>query len=142
MQSILIEKLRAFILENNPDLVVQLQADYSVSKYLEDKVSTVASLMDQLLAENKPAYIIEELCLNEITAGLKPSKFNYIKSVLEEDFPKEYAALSDSGVLTYETINLVEDCKEHFESFGFSEKNEDNRLLRYAVIAAIATFFN
>ncbi len=142
MQSILIEKLRAYILINNPELAVKLQADYSVTKYLEDKVALVMPTLEKLLAENRPSYIIEELCMNEMTAELKPSKFNYIKSIIEEEFPAEHKSLSETGVLTYETINLIEVCGEHFETFEFSEATEDNRLLRYAVIAAIAGYFN
>lgn len=142
MQSILFEKLRAFILVNNPDLVIQLQADYSVTKYLEDKVMLVLPMVEQLLAEDKPGYIIEELCLNEMTTALRPSKFNYLKGIVEEDFPEDYARLMSTGVLTYEAINLIETCKEHFESFSFSEATEDNRLLRYAVIASIHDYFN
>lgn len=142
MQSILIEKLRAYILINNPDLVVQLQADYAVTQYLQDKILGVMPMVEKMLAEDKPSYIIEELCLNQMTTELRPSKFNYIQSVIEEEFKEEYQKLLETGVLTYETINLVESCKDIFESFEFSATNEDNRFMRYAVIAEIHSYFN
>lgn len=142
MQSILIEKLRAYIIHNNPDLMVGLQADYSVTNYLEDKVASVMPLVERLLAEGKPPYIIEELCLSEITSELKPSKYHYLKNILEEDFPADYSRMLDAGVITYEVMNLIDSCKAVFETMGFTEENEDDRFLRYAVIAAIHDYLN
>jgi hypothetical protein len=142
MQSVLTEKLRAYVLINNPDLAVQLQADYSVTQYLEDKVLTVMPMVESLLKEDKPVYIIEELCLQAMTADLRPSRFNYIKGIIEEEFTADYDRLVKVGVLTYETINLIGHCKEAFDNFAFSEETEDNRFLRYAVIAAVHDYFN
>lgn len=142
MQSILTEKLRAYILINNPDLAVRLQANYSMTSYLEDKVAAVTPMVEQLLGEAKPAYIIEELCLNQMTEELRPSKFNYLKEVVETEFLDDYLRLQRAGVLSYELMNLIEVCKEKFETFGFSEDTADNRHLRYAVIAAVHDYFN
>ena len=142
MQSILIEKLRAYILVNNPDLAVKLQADYSVTQYLEDKVMSVTPLLEGLLLEGKPGHIIEELCLLEMTTDLRPSRFNYIKSIIEEEFIREYEQLLKTGVLTYECITLVKVCSGIFDNYDFSEATEDNRFLRYSIIAAIAEHFN
>ena len=142
MQSILTEKLRAYILMNNPELAVKLQAEYSVTQYLEDRVMSVMPLFESLLLEGKPSYVIEELCLNEMTADLRPSRFNYIKSVIEEEFIRQYEQLVTTGVLTYECISLLEACAGIFDNYNFSDANEDNRFLRYAVIAAVAEHFN
>ena len=142
MQSVLMEKLRAWITEHNPDLLLKLQGNFSVTQYLEDKVASVMPMVQQLLSEGKANYIIEELCVNELTADLRPSKFDYLKTVLEEDFPDDYNRMAESGVLTYELVNLIEACKEVFETHGFSEENEDNRFLRYAVIAEIHDYLN
>lgn len=131
------EKLRAYITEHNPDLLLQLQGNFSVTQYLEDKVASVMPLVKELLSEGKANYIIEELCMNELTADLRPSKFDYLKTILEEDFPDDYNRMAEADVLTYEVVNLIEACKEVFETHGFTEENEDNRFLRYAVIAEI-----
>ena len=131
------EKLWAFIVHNNPDLMLNLQEEYSVTKYLDEKVNGILPKIDALLKEEKPQYIIEELCLNEITADLKPSKFLYIRSVIEEEFPDDFKRLSEDGVLTYEVVNLIEACRETFEAFEFSEENEGDRHLRYAIIAQV-----
>lgn len=142
MQSILMDKLRAYITEHNPDLLLKLQGNFSVTQHLEDKVASVMPLVAQLIGEGKPRYIIEELCLYELTADLRPSKFDYLKTVLEEDFPKDYERMSEAGILTYEVVNLIEACASAFETHGFTEDNENDRFLRYAVIAEIHDYLN
>ena len=131
------EKLWAYIVHNNPDLMFSLQEDYSVTRYLDEKISGVLPMVDQLLSQDKPHYIIEELVLNELTAELKPSRFLYIRSVLQDEFPDDFKRLSEDGVLTYEVVNLIGICAETFETFNFSQENENDRHLRYAVIAQL-----
>ncbi|OKS85692.1 hypothetical protein [Mucilaginibacter polytrichastri] len=131
------EKLWAFIVHNNPDLMLNLQEEYSVTKYLEEKVNGIIPMIEALLAEGKPQYVIEELCLSAMTAELKPSKFLYIRSVIEEEFPDDFKRLQEDGVLTYEVVNLIEACQDAFEAFGFSEETQDDRHLRYAIIAQV-----
>lgn len=142
MQHVLMEKLRSYIAANNPDLLISLQGGFSVTQYLKDKVDLVMPIVDNLIREDKPQYIIEELCMNELTADLRPSKFHYIQKIIEEEFADDYKRLAEAGVLTYETVNLIDACKEVFETFEFSEENEDNRFLRYAIIAEIHNYLS
>lgn len=140
MQTILIEKLRSYIVQNNLDLLLKLQQDFSVTQYLEDKVAAIEPLLNQWIAEDKPQYIIEELCMNELTRELRPSKFNYIKEILEEDFLQAYKDFRDKGVLTYEITNMIEACNPVFEKIGFTEENEDDPALRYAIMGTIQEY--
>jgi hypothetical protein len=142
MHNLLKEKLKAYIQQNNPELLIRLQENYSVTTYLEDKVSKAMPTVLRLLEEEKPAYVIEELALGELTEDLRPSRFNYLQQVLEEEFPKEYGAFKKAGVLTYETINLTESCKEILDNFPFTEASENDRFLRYAVIGQISNYLN
>jgi hypothetical protein len=142
MEHVLKEKLGSYIVANNPDLLTHLQADYSVSKYLEDKVQSVKSFMESLLASGVPGNEIEERCLHAMTADLRPSKFNYIQLLLEEEFSEAYNSMNAAGVLTYELINMVHACTPVFEAFAFSEANEDSRFLRYAIIAEVHGYLN
>ncbi len=43
-------------------------------------------LAENLLSQNRPSYTIEEICLDAMTEDLKPSRFLYIRSVIEEEF--------------------------------------------------------
>lgn len=140
MQEMLKEKLWTFIVHNNPDLMLNLQQDFSVTGYLEKKVFNVQPLISQLLAENKPGYIIEELCMEELTKDLRPSKFNYIRGVLEEEFELDFLRIKESGLLTYEIVNLISKSETVFEILGFTQDNEQDRMLRYAIAGTIRQY--
>jgi hypothetical protein len=134
------EKLWAYIVQNNPELMFTLQEDYSVTQYLEDRISEVMPTALKLLAEDKPGYAIIELCMEELTTPLRPSKFNYLTAILATEFEEIYANLKESGLLTYEAVNLIDYCQPHFEKYGFSEANEDSSLIRGAIKDAVSTY--
>ncbi len=140
MHTILIEKLRSYLVHNSPDILIRLQHDFSLTQYLEDKVFQVMPLAEQLIAEQKPQYIIEELCMDELTKDIRPSRFLYIRGLLEEEFRQTYERFREMGVLTYETINLIDACNPVFDHIGFTEENEDDRQLRYAITGAISGY--
>ncbi len=140
MQEVLIEKLHQYITNNNADLLIALQHEGGVSNYLKEKVAAISPVLDELLADNTPAYLIEERCMHELTRELRPSKFNYLTSILEEEFETDYYRFQENGILTYEVINLIEVCKPVFETFGFSEENESDMHLHYAVTGAIQEY--
>ena len=140
MQEILKEKLWTYIGRNNADLMLNLQQDFSVTSYLEEMVNGIQSLASQLLVENKPGYIIEELCMEEMINDLRPSKFNYIRSVLEDEFEKDFLRIKESGLLTYEIANMISESETVFETLGFTEVNEQDRILRYAIAGTIRQY--
>ena len=142
MEDLLKEKLWFYIIHNNPDLMFTLQEDYSVLDYLNEKISSVKSILDEMLSDGTPKYIIEEICLNVLTEDLKPSRFLYIRSLLSHEFEKTYAAFQESGILTYEVINLMESCRPIFETIGFTKENEEDPTLRNALIGQIADYLN
>lgn len=139
MQQALITKLHEYIRENNPDLLFQLEEDGKVTEYLSGKISTVSALIKQ--TENgKPAYIIEDACMDVLTHDLRPSKFNYISNLLQQEFESAYNQLQESGTLKFEVINLINQCQPVFADLNFSEENEDNQFLRYAIIGTISGY--
>lgn len=133
MKDKLKEKLWTYIVHNNPDLMLNLQQDFSVTHYLEEKMNGIQPLASQLLAENKPGYIIEELCMTELTKDLRPSKFNFICNILEDEFEQDFLRIKESGLLTYEIVNLISESETVFETLGFTEINEQDQMLRYAL---------
>ncbi|WP_410220782.1 hypothetical protein [Pedobacter sp.] len=137
MVSALKEKFWQYIIDHNPDLMFDLQETYSVSKFLEEQVGMLALFIEQQIEAQVPEYIIQEQCLEQLTAPLKPSRFLYIKNVVEEEFPDDFETMREAGTLTYEVINMMQACKEIFEAFDFSVENEDSRHLRYAIIAEV-----
>lgn len=133
MKDKLKEKLWTYIVHNNPDLMLNFQQDFSVTHHLEEKMNGIQPLASQLLAENKPGYIIEELCMTELTKDLRPSKFNFICNILEDEFEQDFLRIKESGLLTYEIVNLISESETVFETLGFTEINEQNQMLRYAL---------
>ena len=142
MQENLINKLHEYITQNNPDLLLTLQEKNGVTSYLINKTSIIKDLLAQLQEAKKPEYIIEEICMEELTKDLRPSKYNYIVNILEEDFATTYNNLQQSGKLLYEVVNIISYCDPVFESLKFSEENEDNRQIRYAVTGIINEYLN
>ncbi len=139
MQQALITKLHEYIRENNPDLLFQLEEDRKVTEYLSDKISTVSALIKQVdIGES--AYIIEDACMDVLTHDLRPSKFNYISNLLQQEFESAYNQLQESGTLKFEVINLINQCQPVFADLNFSEENEDNQFLRYAIIGTISGY--
>ncbi|MEO6328742.1 MAG: DUF1896 family protein [Ginsengibacter sp.] len=140
MQEALISKLHEYIRQNNPDVLLQLEEAGTVTGYLSNKVSTVNASLNQLEIV-QPAYIIDEACLNLLTQDLRPSKYNYITTILEEEFTDRYQHLQETGILKFEVINLITKCQSTFADLNFSEANEDNRFLRYAITGIISEYF-
>jgi hypothetical protein len=137
MLDTLIIKLKDYLINDRPDLMVTLEQEGKVTTYLEDKIATITNLCENLLKEGKPAYIVEEVCMEELTKDLHPSKFNYLLLILEEEFETDYYRIKENGILYYEVINLMNVCEPVFERLGFTEETETDRSLRYAIISEI-----
>lgn len=140
MQTVLKEKLWAYIVHNNPDLLFDLQESYSVTQYLEGKVKGVLPLAIRLFSEEKPQYVIEELCLNFLTEELRPSRFLFVRSVLEEEFEPDYRRLKEQGTLTYEVLNMLDACKTILDELGWNEENEHEGHIHYAITEQVRDY--
>jgi hypothetical protein len=140
MQTTLKEKLWEYIACNNPDLLLRLQEEHSVSRYLDERVNSALPLAESLSEEGKPQYIIEELCMEAVTEELRPSRYLYIRSVLEEEFPRDNERLQANGILTCEIVNITEACKGIFDDFDFKQENQEDRYLRYAIIGQVHNY--
>ncbi|MES2107934.1 MAG: hypothetical protein V4577_04270 [Bacteroidota bacterium] len=140
MKEQLISKLYSYLLENHLDLLIALQEDHRLTPYLETKVASVRELWEGLEAENRPVYVVEALCLEELTRDLRPSRFNYMRDLLETEFDTACRRWHKSGILAYEVINLIGACEPVFEVFGFGEENEDSRELKYAIMGMVEEY--
>lgn len=142
MKEILIGKLLEYIRDNNPDILFALEAEDKLRLWLYSKVDSVESRWQQMEAEKQPAYLIEETCLNELTRELRPSRYNYISNLLEQEFEKDYQVLVKAGLLQHEVVNMIGYCDSVFNDLKFSEENEDNRFIYYAISGAIDEYLD
>lgn len=140
MQGTLINNLYQYMKVNNPDVLLELEQASTTTQYLSEKVSSVDSLITQLNHESKPPYTIEEMCMKELTEDLRPSRYNYILNILELEFEDKYNRFSESGLLLFEISNMIKHCNPVFDDLNFSEENEDNRFLRYAITGVIKEY--
>lgn len=134
------ESLWAYIVHNNPELMFNLQEDYSVTRYLDEKVSSVMPKVLQLLEQDKPGHVIHELCMAQLTDDLKPSKYQYIKKVLKHEFELFYERFKEEGILTYEAVNLIEHCEPVFKELCFNAESENNSVIWAGVTGAVAEY--
>lgn len=142
MEKMLKEKLWDYIIQNNPDLMLKLQEEYKAADYVDEKVKGVLALAEEMLSESTPIEIIEEICINVLTEDLKPSRFNYLCSLLRENFEVVYIDYRYKGSVIYEVIQIMEYCKETFDAIGFSKETEHNPELKNAIIQIIGSFIN
>ncbi len=140
MKQQLTKKLHSYIKDNNPELFFQLEQDNALHDYLSAKVVAAVELMRHL--KDEPGYIMEEACMEVLTQELKPSKFNYIINILDEEFIDDYEQLQETGMLKFEAINMIAHCLPVFEEQHFSEENEDNPFLRLAITGTIGNYLN
>jgi hypothetical protein len=140
MQELLIRKLHDYLGDNNPDILIKLQSEGKVTDYLKDKVSLVDSMMMELIRTDTDPYFIEELCMFSLTADLRPSRYNCIKEIFEEEFEHTSMLYYEMGILRFELVNMVESFNPIFDALQFSEANAESRLLRYAICGAIQNY--
>lgn len=137
MEEVLVSKLLEYVRDNNPDLLFELEAEDKLRVWLYEKAESVKPLFEQLNKVKQPEYIIIERCVAEATIDLRPSRYNYILNLLEQEFEANYTSLVGSGLLQHEIINMVSYCKTVFDDLKFSEENEDNRFIEYAIAGMI-----
>ena len=140
MQELLLRKLQDYIRDNNLDVFMQLQMNGQLMHYLKEKLGNVDGLLNELLSEGRPLYLIEEACMEKLTADLRPSAFLYVCGVVEEEFQETEQRWKKASVFEFEIINLVQECKAVFEHHGFTEASMDDKTLRLAVSATIQEY--
>lgn len=141
MKELLTKRLRGYIIENHPDLWINLMEERRQNEYLNQAINDVDALLDRLIAENHPPYIIGEVCMEQLTRPLRPSRYNYVKAIAEDKYPRQVEALYRSGILVTELANIVAVCLPIFEVLNFSELTEDDDYLREAIATAMKGYF-
>ena len=140
MEAELLEKYRVYITTHNPELVLMNQDIYPLSRYIRERMDQVMPTLKYLQDIGKPEHEVIALCLDHLTRELKPSKADYLREVLETEFPREQHTLRQAGTLTYNVVALIRHCDEVFGSFGFRENHTGSTLLRHAVIARVQDY--
>ena len=129
--------LLGYIRENNPDLLQQLDEDDALHAWVLEKIGEV----EIVLKQSKDRRIPDNEFLDLMTADLKPSKYNYLRDLLEEEFPDDHERLKESGMLRYEILHIIHLCSYYFETMPINDDPDENRQLDYAVSGMITDYF-
>lgn len=137
MREQILRKFREDIQDNHPDLLLNLLEENRLEEYLHEQISSVDELINKLLTDKSSSSIIECICLDELTKPLRPSRYNYLHDLLQAEFQKDFERLQENGTLTTEIINMIASCESVFEEVKFSEENEEDMYVRYAITGAV-----
>ncbi len=140
MEERLEQLLYTHLVQYHPDLLMTLQGETNVSAYIRTKTAAVKNVWTPLRAEQVPDPFIEDECMRLLTADLWPSRYQYLSEVLEDDFTEASERWRETGLRTYEIVNLIAFCEPVFENMAFSEATQHDRMLRYAIIGSIQEY--
>jgi hypothetical protein len=121
--------LLGYIRENNPDLLSQLDEDDALHAWVIEKIREV----EMVLQQSKPSVIPDNEFMDLMTADLKPSKFHYVRDLLEDQFPEDFDRMLEAGTLRFDIIQIIGACGNLFEEMPLREVMEENAQLDHAV---------
>jgi hypothetical protein len=142
MKEKLVSRFREHIQENYPELLLHLLEENRLEDYLHEQINSIELLINELTRKHSSASVIEDLCIDELTRVIRPSRYNYLHDLLQDEFGHDYERLLDKGTLTTELINMIPVCEPVFEELKFSDDNEDDMYIRYAVMGAVHEYLN
>ena len=76
-----------------------------------------------------------------LAGSLESSRYDFLEQILEEDFGKAWLRFHQAGILHYELLNLCEACGPTLREMNWA-RDEDDRLLRYLIVAEIGDYLN
>jgi hypothetical protein len=128
--------LLGYIKENNPDLLMQLDEDDALHAWVIEKIHEV----ELVLGDAKARRVPDNEFMDLMTVDLKPSKFHYMRDLLEDQFPEEFDQLLASGELRFEVIQMIGLCNHLFEAMPLREDIDENAQLDHAVKTVMTNY--
>lgn len=124
--------LLGYIKENNPELLFQLEQDDALHQWVTEKIQEV----ELVLNNAKPTNLSESFFMEIFTTDLQPSRFRYIRDLLEMEFTDAYEQMLVAGTLHYELVNMVSACHGLFKEMPLNEDIQ-NPMLDHVVAGVI-----
>jgi hypothetical protein len=84
--------------------------------------------------------MVAELCLNDLTEDLRPSRYDYIMALLHDDYPGHYADFKQGGSLRHQVMCMVESCKAIFDNLDFKEENAESNLVYQSILIGMQQY--
>lgn len=137
MLSNLKDRMVNHIVDNRPDLVELSDDNFLTNRMEKFWESSIQPIIEEKRKHGIPDLFIEEEVWEEFIVFLGTSQYDYVSSILFEYFIDSYISFSSVGILKYELLNIVILCERIFSEYGYSDANQDDRILELAVISAI-----
>lgn len=129
-----------YVRANHPEILDDFDNDGLLMDWLNAKLELVMPTIQALKKKYRPEPQIVEVCMAELTTSLGPSRLNYIRHLLEEEFEVDHTRMAQAGILHFEAFNMLNRCRSTFDDLRFSAENEDNRFTRYAITGVLKEY--
>jgi len=137
MKHKLSELFGTYLAEHNPDILLELERENRVGAFIEAAIESLEIHPDELACQGLPNYLIEEICLEQLTQGVRPSRYDYLLSLLADEFSTTLTDWTERNLLPQAGVALLGDCGPVFDRFGFSEQKVEDKRLRDEMITVI-----
>lgn len=137
MKKTLIELFLAYLAEHYPDQILKLRKDKDFEGFVEASFEALEVDPEELVRQGIPVYQVQEICLKQLTDAFGPSRYDYLLTLLRDEFGAVLDDWKAEDLLPSKAVALLGDCEPAFELFGFSHDQDENEGLRDALITAI-----
>ncbi|WP_448633417.1 hypothetical protein [Pedobacter panaciterrae] len=138
MKEQLKKQLENYLVQHNPELIISLQ-HRALDQYLEERLAKHLPSFNSLTITEEEPELVARVLMKVLTADLRPSKYQYLRNLLKEEFTGDYLQLRENGTLTQEIVHLIAVCTPIFNSMHFSEAKLNDTLIRYVVCLSRST---
>lgn len=116
--------LLGYIKANNPELLFQLEQDDALHQWVMEKIQEV----ELVLNNAKPTNLSETAFMKMFRADLQPSRFRFVRDLLEAEFTDAHDRMLEAGTLQYELVNIVCACHDLFDDMPLMHDMENPQL--------------
>lgn len=127
----------AYLAEHHPDMLYELKLKQELESFVKACLDGLDTDPDKMFKGGIPEHVIEEICLNQLAGLFGPSQYDYLISLLRDEFGYVLDNWKARDVLPSAAVALLENCRPLFEVFKFGQEDEDSQGLRDALIKAI-----
>ncbi len=125
----------SFLKDNHPELIIKLNGD--LNEFVDQHVSEAEELLESLTRDSVHTDAALESCYDLLKSGLKFSRYNYIDSLLKENFPEKVTSFTETGHYKHLVISLIYLCEKTFDSYAVDDNFSYNDSLNNELLTII-----
>lgn len=130
----------AHLYVNHYEFILELEQAQIFETYMKEVMRSVTSLLEKLLSEGNPDYVVEELCLNMLLEEVRPAHFPYFLQVFSEQLAEIYQIWHKKGILKVQIINFTRFLRGRCRLDGLFE-NPNKQEIYQTITNQLRSFF-